>query len=150
MPLVGKFGNKRGLKTVVAFNSYNEESGSDASNLGVIRFIDPESCETIESVRAHFTTRWYNYPSAADLDGDGLLEYIATTGGGKTVAYHWNGEKHVPLWTSTVKAGFMPLIFDVDGDGKPEVLADKSILNGQDGSAWSHPNDTSYHRSKRQ
>ncbi len=135
MPLVGKFGNKQGLKTVVAFTSYAAENWNNDTSIGVIRFINPETCETLESIRMHTASRWYGFPAAGDLNGDGLLEYIGVTGDYKTIAYKWNAEKqkHEVYWTAEVNSRFTPIMFDVDGDGKPEVLAGKVILNGQTG-----------------
>ena len=42
-PLVGPFGNSAGLKTVIAVWSYSPT---------VLRFINPETCETLESIKA--------------------------------------------------------------------------------------------------
>ena len=102
-PLVGHFGNKYGLETVVAFWSYALfYQSNDNNHLPVIRFINPETCETIENVRTPLTGRACNFPAAADLNGDGLLEFITTNTSGNIVAFTWDSieQKHKLMWTS--------------------------------------------------
>ncbi|MBQ8036523.1 MAG: hypothetical protein IJ268_05960, partial [Proteobacteria bacterium] len=86
-PLVGHFGNKLGLKTVIAVWSYDPT---------VLRFIHPETCETIESLKYSMNDRWYNSLAAVDLDGDGLLELIAVDSKKRPVAFKYNAaaKKH--------------------------------------------------------
>ncbi len=143
-PLVGHFGNKAGLDTVVAFFSYNaRNSWSDtypkASFEGTIRFIHPETCETLESVGYNQVMyQGNNQPAAADLDGDGLMEFITITNQWKLAAYTWDKEKkaHKVMWETeeiTSNNNYVN-VYDVDGDGKPEVVWGTTVVNGQDGS----------------
>ncbi len=115
----GKIGNKKGLNTVVAFVSYG------GTNNG-LQIIDPQTCETLETITT--ISSWY--PAIADLDGDsdGLMEIIANNG-----AYKWNNEtqKHEQMWQAGVS--MMPAVFDVNGDTLPEVISGTAVFNGQDG-----------------
>lgn len=132
MPLVGPFGNKLGLKTVIGIVTRTTRD----SNPKLVRFIHPETCEVLESIRNDsLGTSWNNYPAAADLDGDGLMEFIAVNSSNKAIAYKWNAEKqkHEVYWTASVASGGTPLVFDVNGDGLPEVIGGTSVLNGQTG-----------------
>ena len=137
-PLVGHFGNKAGLDTVVAFFSYNERLSdpTSAQLLGVIRFVNPDTCETLESVRYNLMRHGKNWPAAADLDGDGLLEFITFDASGYTIAFKWNttNQRHEQLWKSKVaNKDYYIHVFDVDGNGEPEVVVGTTVLNGRTG-----------------
>ncbi len=125
-PLVGPFGNKDGLKNIVAFYSYSPT---------VIRFINPENCKTLESIKTAQAGRWSNYPAAADLDGDGLFEFITTDSNGRAAAYKWNASKqaHELWWTASVSSGGPIMVYDLNNDGVPEVIGGTSVVNGQTG-----------------
>ncbi|MBQ9395272.1 MAG: VCBS repeat-containing protein [Proteobacteria bacterium] len=117
-PIVGPFGNSKGIPTVIAVWSYSPT---------VIRFINPENCETLESIPVELSTRWYNYPAAADFDGDGLMEFIIGTKY-KTYLYKWdptaNGGKggHILKSQANVDYRPMPLLYDIDNDGNTEIV----------------------------
>lgn len=117
-PIVGPFGNSKGIQTVIAVWSYSPT---------VIRFINPENCETLESLKVDLSTRWYNYPSAADFDGDGLMELVIGTSN-KTYLYKWdstaNGGKggHILKSQANVDYRPMPLLYDIDSDGNTEIV----------------------------
>ena len=134
-PLVGHFGNKAGLDTVVAFWSYAVESGNNNDGKTAIRFINPETCETLETVNVALRWRWYNYPAAADLNKDGFLEFVTIHNDGKPIAFRWDAEqkKHVQYWKATQSAQSDVSIYDIDGDGNPEVIVGTSVFNGQTG-----------------
>ena len=132
-PLVGHFGNKSGLKTIIAVYSYSPT---------VIRFIDPENCDTLESLKVGLTGRWSNYPAAADLDGDGYMEFITSLSSNTAVAYRWDEaqQKHVEMWhahndanKNNTSSNGPIMVYDVNGDGKPEVIAGTTVINGQTG-----------------
>ena len=125
-PLVGKFHNKKNLETVVAFWSYSPT---------VLRFMNPETCETLESIKYELQPRWNNNPAAADLDGDGYLEIVLLNKSAFPIAFKWNEttQKHEVYWTSTKNGGYFVLIFDVNQDGKPEVVVGDGVFNGQTG-----------------
>ena len=127
-PIVGKFGNKDDLATTVAFWSYQSSTSSD--NI-FIRIINPESCETLESIKYPLGNRWGDYPAAADLDGDGLMEIIAVASY-KPVVFKWNktSKKHEVAWVGSHSAGSVfPVVFDLDNDGSPEVIAGMTVYD---------------------
>ncbi len=72
-----------------------------------------------------------------DLDGDGWPEVVGAGASGTTA---WHGEDGSQLWTRAAYShGNSPAcgavgIHDLDGDGVPEVILGKQILNGDDGS----------------
>ncbi len=133
-PLVGRFGNNAGLDTIVAFFSFQTRNTSDsASLLSVIRFINPETCETLESIRVPLLAQNAHYPSAADVDGDGLLELFLISTEGYPICYKWNAEKqkHEEIWrvNDVTVSGGLPMIFDIDGDGKAEALYGLNVID---------------------
>ena len=134
MPLVGKFGNKAGLATTVAFYSYYSENGPGNT---VIRIINPETCETLESIVLRLEDRWHNFPAAADLDKDGLMEIIVRLYDSSVpAAYKWNPEtqKHEQMWKGDKAGyGYNMMVHDIDNDGNPEVIAGSAVYNGQTG-----------------
>lgn len=134
-PLVGHFGNKAGLDPIVAFWSYAAESSNNSTGKTAIRFINPETCETLETVDVPLRWRWYNYPAAADLDGDGLLEFVTIHNDGKPIAYKWDDaqKKHVQYWKADAVATTDISIHDLDGNGTPEVIIGTHVFNGQTG-----------------
>ena len=136
-PIVGHFGNKKGINTTVAVYSFNArgEESSNADVLSVIRFIDPQTCDTLESIRVNLAHWWNHYPAAADLNDDGYLEFIVVNSGNKAVAYKWNGSAHEVYWTADTASNGPMAVYDVNGDGKPEVIAGTTVLNGQTGKA---------------
>ncbi len=113
-PLVGPFGNSKGLKNVIAVYSYSPT---------VIRFINPDNCDTLESIKVGLAGRWYNYPASADLDGDGLLEFITVTST-KVYVYKWdNAEQKHKQWIAVdADLRSTPMVFDIDGDGLAEIV----------------------------
>jgi hypothetical protein len=75
--------------------------------------------------------------AAADIDDDGMLEIAAVTGTSEVTVFEHDG---TVKWTSPPLAGHVvypamaaPAIADLDGDGSPEVILGRAILNN-DGS----------------
>ncbi len=72
-----------------------------------------------------------------DIDLDGWPDVVGAGASGTTA---WHGEDGSQLWTrAAYAAGNSPQcgavgIHDLDGDGQPEVIIGKQILNGDDGS----------------
>lgn len=92
----------------------------------------------------------YHGGAIADIDQDGLPEYVLGSGAG--LVYAINLEDGSDLWERTVSASNMGAvsIADVDADGQPEVIFNNNdyltfddriwVLNGADGQEeWSYP-----------
>ncbi len=134
-PLVGHFGNKDNVATTVVILSTPNRDGSSGN---VLRVINAETCETLESIPGNgfHKPAWDNYPAAADLDNDGWMEILVARSGNKHIqAFKWNAEqkKHEVWWESEISAIGNIMVFDVNGDGLPEVLNGTTVVNGQTG-----------------
>ena len=158
-PLVGHFGNSKKIKTTIAVFSFKTRGREEASGNSkpiteeqaetVIRFINPENCETLESIRVNLSHWWNNYPAAADLNGNGYLDFVVATRDHYARAYTWNekNKKHEVLWTAKVDSNGPIMIYDLDGDGNAEVIGGTSVINGQTGAtifAGSNGGSTTY------
>jgi hypothetical protein len=85
------------------------------------------------------------YPAFGDLDGDGLPEILAADTAGHLVAYSHNGTLK---WTGD-KGGYLTTfasaqcttigIYDLDGDGKPEILFGWEVFDNQGHRLWGDP-----------
>ena len=66
---------------------------------------------------------------AADLDGDGHIEVVVSVWGdaGGVYLFHHDGDPHGPWHMQVLKEGWVRanqiLVVDLDGDGRPDVLA---------------------------
>jgi hypothetical protein len=137
--------------TVPVSTSYTE-------NLGVLRVLSGKDCSQqaalgsgsiITSAMRSSTT-----PAVGDLDGDGIPEIVAFTGNLSVVAFTLKAGAWKSLWPATAgtnpdglattAAGAIfvpatnaqwsaPSIHDLDNDGKPEVVIEGNVLNGQTG-----------------
>ena len=92
----------------------------------------------------------YHGGAVADIDNDGLPEYVIGSGAG--IIYAINLEDGSDLWEVSLNASMMSAvaIADLDGDGELEVIFNNNdyitfderiwVLNGADGTAeWSYP-----------
>ncbi|HJL20610.1 MAG TPA: FG-GAP-like repeat-containing protein, partial [Polyangiaceae bacterium LLY-WYZ-15_(1-7)] len=90
--------------------------------------------------------------AAADLDGDGALDLVGLPGGGGVEAWSVRAGR---LWSSpapsslellgdTLRAvGGAPTVGDLDGDGTPEVVVGRTVLEGPSGALrWQGEGDT--------
>ena len=124
-PLIGHFGNDEGLERVIAVYSY--PSGQENTGGTTIYFVDPDQCKTLHKLSVPVLDRWYHYPAAADLDGDGILELVAIGSGQDShplTLYRWDSEtkQYVEWMQSSLDFRAAPMIFDIDGDGNPEII----------------------------
>ena len=82
----------------------------------------------------------FSAPAAGDIDGDGKAEILVGTGGfsndsGKVVFYKNAGTNMQPLWRRMdipevdVGNDATPALFDVDRDGRPDLIAGNSTGN---------------------
>ena len=74
-----------------------------------------------------YATNWEAVyaPSYGDIDGDGQPEIVTTIGGalgGKIYAYHKNGTDVTGFPITTGKYPMIPVLSDIDGDGKMEII----------------------------
>jgi hypothetical protein len=75
-------------------------------------------------------------PAAGDLDGDGVVEVVATTVDHRVICFandstvKWTS---MPLAAEEIRADAIA-ISDMDHDGQPELIIGRVILNGEDGS----------------
>jgi outer membrane protein assembly factor BamB len=121
-----------------------------ATRSGTVRALDPEGKRLAEwPAGSAFVTQ----PAVADLDGDGRNEIVACRPGGKlTVLRHRPSGAPERVW-ETEGSGLLtcrptpyptPLIADVDGDGKKEILiVDRglALLDSQGRVRWRSPID---------
>jgi hypothetical protein len=142
-PLVADFHVFPEAHPLVVFPSQNSLGGGspectgDATDYGVLRILDPQSCTlvaTLDAADQHIIGS--STPAIGDLDGDGNPDIVAASVGGGLVAFHFNNATGVweTLWHSTDPSGNPstlnvggcmwggPSIADVDGDGSPEVV----------------------------
>ena len=109
--------------------------GNPANN-GIVHAVSVVSGKLVDkwasSTLASPTINPYAHLATGDLDGLPGAEIVAcTTGPQRVRAFRPNGSE---LWTSPdVASCTFPTIADLDGDGKPEVLTETQILDGQTG-----------------
>ncbi|MBS2030829.1 MAG: VCBS repeat-containing protein [Deltaproteobacteria bacterium] len=142
-PLVADFHLYPDAHPMVVFPTQNSLGGGapecvgDATDFGLIRVLDPQSCTvvaTLDAADQHVIGS--STPAIGDLDGDGNPDIVAAAVGGGLVAFHFNTATQAweTLWHSTDPSGNPstlnsggcmwggPSIADVDGDGLPEVV----------------------------
>jgi len=142
-PLAADFQMYPTAHPMVVFPTQNSLGGGDdecvgnATNYGLLRILDPQSCTvvaTLDAADQHIIGS--STPAIGDLDGAGGPEIVAASVGGGLVAFTYDqalGQWRT-LWhstnadgsASTLNAGSCeyagPSIADVDGDGLPEIL----------------------------
>ncbi|MFN3376892.1 MAG: carboxypeptidase regulatory-like domain-containing protein [Burkholderiaceae bacterium] len=120
---------------------------------GAIRIIDGSTGRLIRTIAGPEGVTQMGGLAAADLDGDGLPEIVATSSGtGLAIAYRIDGTVY---WAATQgsTAGFYrpnggawgsAVIADMNGDGVPEVIMKGDVYNGQTGALLWSATDYSY------
>ena len=121
----------------------------------VLRIINPNDCTLLESFSyPGISRRTTNYPTSADLDNDGLMEIILNrthvdpnncygTLGSEPAVLKWNDtlQKHEILWEgdpATAKGGVYPMVFDINEDGKPEIISGLSVWDKDGNVLYGH------------
>ncbi len=146
-PLVANINDDNGdgvvdLKDIpdVIFSSFNFALNHYNTN-GIIRVVDGKTGNDIANNINLSKVIPVAQMAVGDIDNDGQNEIIAyESGTTKTVAYRYNLETNLleEVWKSPVASaeGYTwggQAIADVDHDGKPEVITQYHILNGEDG-----------------
>ncbi|NUO52360.1 MAG: VCBS repeat-containing protein [Polyangiaceae bacterium] len=142
----------------IAFVSYRLQEDGCCNSQGVLRVVSG-GCNSDGTMTEHLSIGateiqadigianiWLDNSgglAAADIDGDGSVDLVATTQNGGTIAFEKDG--HVKWYqpsypasaTTDHLAGTTPSIADLDKDGLPEIIQGRVVLNGEDGSlAW--------------
>ncbi len=116
--------------------------GSDPACYGVIRILNGQTCEQIDTIddpanRIIAATP----PAVADLDGDGLPEIVSLRAVSGVIAFSWDAAmmRYVTQWValdtnlSGINRWDGPAIHDVDDDGLPEVVSQSEVYDGVTG-----------------
>ena len=78
-----------------------------------------------------------------DLEGKGRPSDIIVKDRYRNI---WAYDEHLkPLWHLTLNTGHYPFAFDVDGDGKDELMVGYSLLNHDGKVLWSHEGEIQDH-----
>lgn len=146
-PLVAQLPNESGAAAEIIIVTYNgtdggtgAAAGADPALYGVIRILNGQTCEVLESIHDPLNPAIAASPPAiADLDADGTPELVAQRGVSGLIAYKWNGAAYETWWTTT-DSGYSavnrwdgPSIHDLDGDMFPEIISGGEVFSGLDG-----------------
>lgn len=126
-----------GTQLAVVFNSWY--AGGGYNNYGVLRAVNAATGSEIWTVTTHWTAPCAGI-AAADIDDDGLVEIIApgapASNYGVMVFEHDGTFK----WQSTVGSSAATArtitIADLNGDGQPEILCGKTVMDSSGGLVW--------------
>ncbi len=115
----------------IIFVTYDDKNKAEG---GIIRAISGDGQEEILSIVDH-GIELYSSLAAGDIDGDGHIEIIANGRYEVVKAFEHDGTLK---WASAGLTGHVggvqaPAIADLDGDGSPEIIVGRAILNA-DGS----------------
>ncbi|MBN2416245.1 VCBS repeat-containing protein [bacterium] len=98
----------------------------------ILTLLDKQPCITKSSTDNLISIRpgwpveigiWQQYPVAADLTGDGLLELVIADISGNLHVFDNNGNYINAEWPKTLGVGMSsPAIADMDGDGRKEII----------------------------
>ncbi len=116
----------------VVFNSYAGEAYTSNGRLRAVSGDDGTDLWTV-SDPAHATAPGSGL-AAGDLDGDGMAEIVAITDDGEVMLVEHDGAVHgVTLLGYAFGNGTHPAVADLEGDGAPEILIGRVILDGSAG-----------------
>jgi hypothetical protein len=142
----------------IAFVTYRLQEEGCCNSQGALRVVSG-GCNPDGTMTEHFTVGaneiqadigvanvWLDNSgglAAGDIDADGSVDLVATVRLGGTIAFERDGtvKWYQPSYPASASldhlAGTTPSIADLDGDGMPEVIQGRVVLNGEDGSlAW--------------
>ncbi len=124
-----------------------DDGGDGSSELptGLIRILDGRDCHLQDALTEQLVSH-SSPPAVGDLDGDGVPEIVAFKAGGGLVAFRYQRSVtggHWGVWWRSTSAGAAfdpvgggwagPSLYDLDDDGRPEVLRHGMVFNGQTG-----------------
>ncbi len=138
-PLVADLPNDSGAAAEIVVVTFAGTDGSK-STPGVIRILNGQTCELLESIYDDVDVVRANSTAAlADLDNNGTIEIVARRNASGVVAFEWDGAQFVKKWAAEGRSVLNeqnwdgPSIHDIDDDGLPEVLVELEVYNGQTG-----------------
>ena len=156
-PLVANLGNDPGTNPdVIAPNeilivTYNftdggalAAQGTDDRYFGVIRILNGQTCEQLESIaepEALNAMIAASTPTIGDLDNDGVPEIVTNRAKTGLLAWKWNPQmrKHERYWVSDASDVSLvtrwdgPSLYDLNDDGFAEVLSRYEVYDGRTG-----------------
>ena len=148
-PLVADLPNDSGAASEIVVVSYNytdggsaAAAGSNPAYFGVIRILNGQTCEQLESIDDPANRVIASSPPAiADLDLDGDLEIVTQRAVSGLIAFTWDDveQRYVTYWVAT-ETNFSgsnrwdgPAIHDLDDDGYPEIITGSEVYDGRTG-----------------
>jgi hypothetical protein len=141
-PMVADLPNDSGSAAEIVFATWAGEpdGNGSVSAPGVIRIINGQTCELVETVEASSGIIRAASPLAlADLNNDGKIDIVGRKDAGGLIAFGWDGAKFAKLWESTGTIAAQPWdgpsVHDLNDDGMPEVLVSGEVVNGQTGAS---------------
>ncbi|MEM7158474.1 MAG: VCBS repeat-containing protein [Myxococcota bacterium] len=148
-PMVAQLPYDSGVAGEIALVTYNctdggsaSSYGSDPNCYGVIRILNGQTCEQIDTIDDPSARLIAATPPAiGDLDGDGSPEIVSLRAVSGVVAFTWDDAvgRYDTLWVaedSSISAQNRwdgPAIHDLDGDGAPEVVSSSEVYDGVTG-----------------
>jgi len=142
---------------VVAYNGTDggaySSAGSSAAYFGVLRVIDGQTCQQIDTI--HDSSNPIiaaAVPAIGDLDNDGVPEIVALRAFAGVVAFKWNSSlsRYQTWWVSTgstisfVNRWDGLSIHDVNNDGYAEVVSSGEVFSGRTGKRLNPSNTVSF------
>lgn len=107
---------------------------------GVLRIVSGNNGQEIVTVAdLNYRLTSWSHLAVGDIDNDGLVEIVGVRFGGGLVAFNHDGSIKWVVPGSYFRSGWSiggPSIADIDGDGKPEIIYEKTVVNGDGTVRW--------------